>query len=53
MLGMFDAPTQIGFFRVLLKSPLKDVEGFPVGTVADGVNAKLEPMSYGQLCGFG
>ncbi len=46
---MLDPPAQIPLFRMLAEYPLVHIQDFPVGAVADGMNAKLIGVLDGQF----
>src|ERR1022692_2991657 len=52
VLGVLDAPAQVLLLGVGFEGLLEDVEGFAVGTVADGVDAELEPVRDGEFGGL-
>ncbi len=52
MLGMFDTPAEIFYFRMGLEGLLEDIQGFLVAPVADGVDTQLEIILDSDPGGF-
>src|SRR5260370_20235420 len=52
VLSVLDPPAQVLFVGVRPERIFKYVEGFAVSAVADGVDAELEPVLYGEFGGF-